>query len=230
MPQLLSVQSPWLLALMVGVLTALNPCQLAIHAMAVAHFAQVPSSMRRSCVLYGLGRMLSILVFCVLCVWLMRKGASLQFVQHLLSGYGAVVVGALMFVVGLAMLMHGVFHHHSLSAGDSCHLPSRGLSAYKSGPFVVGLLFAFAFCPETAIMLIGLLLPQCALVPAGRWALILYVLCILLPVPVFYLLIKRGIKLANTKFNSEHFQHLLVVVTAVLFMLIGVWIVVENLL
>jgi cytochrome c biogenesis protein CcdA len=153
LPELL----PSLTALWLGILTSFSPCPLATNLAAVGWLAGAGATPARTVgagVLYGLGRALSYaLLGTLLTASLLSAVGTARFLQHDLNR----VLGPLLIVAGMILLDLLPLRLPGFdleSKGRRIALHGKGL-----GAFLLGALFALSFCPVSAALFFGSLLP-----------------------------------------------------------------------
>ena len=140
-----------------GILTAISPCPLATNVAAVSYLgrhAQSPVRSLRSGLAYVLGRTLC---YTVLAGALTAGLLAAATASTTLSRYAILLVGPALVVAGallLELLPSPTFG--AFGAGLQGTLGSRGDSF---GSFLLGLVFALSFCPSSAALFFGGLLP-----------------------------------------------------------------------
>ncbi len=149
---------PLLYAFAIGVVTAIGPCPLSANIAAIAYVSSKFTDSRGTVLagaLYTVGRALTYTILGLLA--LMFSSAILDNAP-LLQDYDKVILGPLLLVVGLVMLE---IVKPNISVGDSLKakygLKLSNMGAF--GAFGLGAIFALAFCPYTAVMFFGLLIP-----------------------------------------------------------------------
>lgn len=148
-------------AFVLGLLVAINPCQLAINISALTYIikdnAKRGNGSYRS-MMYVLGRTITYIVLAWVLLCLLGGGKNIDSVQALLSK-GEELLPYALIIMGVFFLYRGM-HHHCHEHGDNCH--NSGLLIKKNGPMgalVLGLTLAFVFCPESAVLYFGVMLP-----------------------------------------------------------------------
>lgn len=215
-------------ALWLGVLTSISPCPLATNIAAISYIGRRVDNTRYvllAGLLYTLGRVVAYvgLAFLLVTTALSVPGVSLflQKYMHLLLGPTLIVVG--MFLVGLIEL-----NLRGGGVSDSVRQRIERLGIW--GAFVLGLLFALAFCPTSAALFFGNVM---ASLSAGSAFLLplLYGVGTALPVIGFAVLIAVGSKKLGRAFNAvsktERWARLL---TGGAILLCGTWITLAALL
>jgi cytochrome c-type biogenesis protein len=177
-------------ALWLGILTSISPCPLSTNIAAVSYVARhvgSPCAVLLAGLLYTAGRMLAYLVLGAGAVWsLMSVVAMSAFLQGTVHR----LLGPLLIVVGLVLL--GVL---------DCKLPGVGVSQALQrrvdrwgmwGTGVLGILFALAFCPVSAALFFGSLVPLAADNGSPVLLPLVYGVGTALPVAGFALLLAAG--------------------------------------
>ncbi|MFZ1705939.1 MAG: aromatic aminobenezylarsenical efflux permease ArsG family transporter [Saprospiraceae bacterium] len=148
---------PILTAFALGLLTAIAPCPLATNITATAYIAKTVNSKRKvilSGVLYTLGRMFSYTAIGTI----IYLGASKFQVAKLFQGNGEKYIGFVLVVLGLILL--DIIKLNFIKGGNfteklSDKFKTKGLL----GSFLLGALFALAFCPYSGALFFGMLMP-----------------------------------------------------------------------
>lgn len=148
---------PLLTALALGLLTAIAPCPLATNITATAYIAKTIDSKKKvllSGLFYTLGRMFSYTFI----GGIIYFGASKFQVAKIFQGNGEKYIGFVLVILGLIML--NVIKLNFIKGGNftdalSDKLKDRGLWS----SFLLGALFALAFCPYSGALFFGMLMP-----------------------------------------------------------------------
>lgn len=174
--------TPALTAFLLGLLTAISPCPLATN---IAAIGFIGKDMENRCrifrngLLYTLGRVLAYTVLGGVLILILREGASLFGIQKFIGKYGELILGPALLLIGLFVLF-----------GSRLKLPSFGFNgngegvARKGGlgAFLLGVLFAMAFCPTSGVFYFGMLIPMSATATAGYLLPVLFAVATALPV------------------------------------------------
>jgi cytochrome c biogenesis protein CcdA len=180
-----------LAAFLLGLLTAISPCPLATNIAALSYVSKKLDNRRYTVlasVLYTAGRMLAYTAIGVLLVLI---GLSTSRVSLFFQDYADKVLGPLLIFFGLVMLdvlKFSVFKGR-ITAAIQEKIGDWGLTS----SFLLGILFALAFCPYSAILFFGMLIPI-ALDSAGGVTLpAIYGLGTGLPVMIFAIALSLGV-------------------------------------
>lgn len=148
---------PILSAWALGLLTAISPCPLATNITATAYIARTLEGKKKvllSGFLYTLG-----LAFTYTSIaFVISMGASKFHVARFFQGNGEKFVGPIMIIIGLIML--NVIKLNFLGKSDFKEkLGEKFKNKGLLGSFLLGALFAMAFCPYSGAMYFGILVP-----------------------------------------------------------------------
>ncbi len=151
---------PLLAAFVLGLLVAINPCQLAINISALTYLTRRAKYKhpKRTLLMYILGKTITYSVLGWILMCLIGGGKNIEGIENLLVK-AETIVPFILITLGLFMIYRALrpHHHHH---GDNCH--NSGEMITRNGPLgalVLGITLAFAFCPESAIFYFGLMLP-----------------------------------------------------------------------
>lgn len=195
--------------LLIGLLAAVNPCQIAISVAAMAGIAKGRHA--RGLWLYALGRV----VAHTLLAWaiLLLLDGSEQAASACSGWFEAVewLVPWLLMAVALFFLWRALFpcRHH-----EACHDSGRIIARVgPAGAFLLGMALALCFCPESAVFYFGMMLPLS--IAHGQPLLfpLLYAVAAAVPVVLIGWLYERmhtlGERLANILFHVQRLINLL---------------------
>ncbi len=156
---------PFLAAFLLGLLTAISPCPLATNIAAVAYIAKDIESRKRTILsgaLYTAGRAATYVILGLALVYL---GASVVNISGFLRNSSVYYLGPFLILVSLVML--DVINLSFLKGGYISRLGERIAGKGALGAFLLGVIFALSFCPYSAILFFGMLIPLALGTPAG---------------------------------------------------------------
>ena len=220
------VNIPVLSALLLGLITAISPCPMATNIAALAYVSRRVKERRYSVVtgaLYTLGRMFS---YSILGIIIIVGGLEIPGVASFLQDFGEQVLGPLLIVVGVIMLIANRIPL-SLGGGRLSSIGAKVANWGMIGGFLLGALFALAFCPYSAVLFFGVLIPL-ALKSAGGVTLpAVYAIGTGLPVLVFGVLISLGVARVSTWLNAvTRAEKIIRVTVSIIFIGVGIYFVV----
>lgn len=209
-------------ALWLGVMTSISPCPLATNIAAVSFLGRKVQSARQMLLAgacYTLGRMVTYVSVGAVVVWGML---SIPTVSTFLQKYMNKILGPLLILAG--MLVLGLI---ALSFSGSIAVERTQRRAEKGGLFSAGLLgiiFALSFCPISAALFFGGLVPLAlehhsyVLLPA------LYGVGTALPVLAFAALVALGARFVGVAFNRlTQIEKWARRITGTIFIVVGVY-------
>ena len=179
-------------AFWLGLLTAVSPCPLATNIAAVSFLARRVDSPRQvflAGILYTLGR---VLTYAVLGVLLATSALSAPGVSAALQSTVSRLLGPLLVLVGMILL--GLLSLPSFGGGAFETLTRRAEEMGLFGALLLGVMFSLAFCPVSAALFFGSLLPLAVNAGSGLLLPAVYGVATGLPVLAFALLIAFGVK------------------------------------
>lgn len=209
-----------LAALALGLLTAIAPCPLATNITATAFIAKTIKSKKKvilSGLLYTLGRMVSY----TLVATIIYFGASKFQIAKLFQGNGEKYIGFVLILLGLIML--DIITFNFIKGGNfadklSDKFKTKGLL----GSFLLGALFALAFCPYSGALFFGMLIPMT--IQSGLSLPIAFSLGTGLPVILFAFVIAFSIQKLGLYFNAiTKFEKWMRILAGVVFILTGLY-------
>jgi len=186
-------------ALWLGILTSISPCPLATNIAAISFVGRRVGSTRQvlfSGLCYALGRVVAYLAIGILVV---AGVLSIPGVSNFLQRYMNKILGPLLILVGMFLVELIQVTIPGLTPGDK--VQERAESAGVWGAGLLGIVFALSFCPVSAALFFGSLIPL-SVKHGSRFVLpSLYGVGTGLPVIVFAVLIALGARSVGTAFN-----------------------------
>ncbi len=215
-------ETPVIAALALGLLTAVSPCPLATNITATAYIAKTIESKKKvilSGFLYIFGRLTSYTAISALIYF----GFSKFQIAKLFQGNGEKFLGPIMILIGYVML--DVIKLDFLTKGNfteslSERFKDRGLL----GSFLLGAIFALAFCPYSGALFFGMLIPMTLAADAGLLLPIVFSLGTGIPVIIFAFVIAYSIEKLGTYFNAiTKVEKVMRVVAGLAFVITGLY-------
>ena len=217
--------APMLTALLLGLLTAISPCPLATNIAAVSYIGSDVADRKqvfRKGLAYTLGRTVSYTVLGIVLILILKAGASFFHLQKFLSEYGEKVLGPLLIVFGVFFLFAD-----KINFGGSRGTSERDDRLARGGiwgAFLLGILFALAFCPTSAVFYFGMLIPMSASAAGGVLLPVVFALATALPVIAVAWLIAFGIgKVGGFYGKMKSVQKWVSWITGGIFIIIGIY-------
>lgn len=212
----------WGTALWLGILTSISPCPLATNIAAISYIGRRvdrPSYVLWAGVFYTAGRSLTYFILGWLIVTSFLNTPQLSF---FLQKYMHKILGPILVLVGMFLL-----ELISLSLGDpklSQWIQKRAETWGLWGAGAMGIVFALSFCPVSAALFFGSLVPLAIQHQSGTVMPSLYGIGTALPVVLFAILIALGTySLSNTFNRITQIEWWARRITGVVFILVGVY-------
>lgn len=215
-------ETPLLAAFALGLLTAIAPCPLATNITATAFIAKTINNRRKvllSGLLYTLGRMLTYTAIGAIIYF----GASKFQVAKIFQGSGEKYLGFVLILVGLVML--DVIKLNFIKSGKltdklSDKFKTKGLL----GSFLLGALFALAFCPYSGALFFAMLIPMTLSADAGLALPVVFSVGTGLPVVLFSFVIAFSVSKLSMYFTAiTRIEKVMRVVAGLTFLLTGLY-------
>jgi cytochrome c-type biogenesis protein len=187
-------------ALWLGILTSISPCPLATNIAAISFVARNMGSAQKvlwSGVIYSIGRMLVYVAIAMLAV---ASLLSLPEVSFFLETNMHKIIGPLLIIVGVVLLDVLPFSFSASIMNNSIQEKAGRWGIWGSG--ALGIVFALTFCPLSAALFFGSLIP---LAIDGKSAIVMpsiYGLGTALPVIAFALVMAFSVKSLGKFFDK----------------------------
>lgn len=213
---------PILSAFILGLMTAISPCPLATNITATAFISKNISSKRKvflSGLLYSLGRGFSYTAIGLILYF----GASKFYIARFFNQNGEKYLGPLLIIIGLIML--NIIELNFLGKSNfqeklSEKFKDKGLL----GSFLIGVIFALAFCPYSGALFFGMLIPMSIASADGLYLPIVFAFGTGLPVILFtYLLAFTAGKIGIFYNRITKIEKVMRTVAGVVFILTGLY-------
>ena len=215
---------PLLTAFALGLLTALSPCPLATNIAAIGFISRDIENRRRifrNGLLYTFGRIVAYTVLGIVLISILKEGVSLFGVQKFIGKYGELIIGPALLVIGLFMFFGHLLPLPSFGFNGN----GEGLAKHGGwGAFLLGVLFALAFCPSSGVLYFGMLIPMSATTTAGWLLPVVFAFATALPVLVIAWILAFSAQRIGTVYGKmQTVQKWLNTVVALLFIAIGIY-------
>jgi len=213
---------PLLSAFILGLMTAISPCPLATNITATAFISKNITSKRKvflSGVLYSLGRAFSYTTIGLILFF----GANKFHIARFFSQNGEKYLGPLLIVIGLILL--NVIKLNFLNKSNFTEkLSEKFQGKGLLGSFLIGAIFALAFCPYSGALYFGMLIPMTISSVDGLFLPIVFAIGTGLPVIIFtYLLAFSAGKIGIFHRKISKVEKVMRLVAGVIFIITGIY-------
>ncbi|MFA5144575.1 MAG: aromatic aminobenezylarsenical efflux permease ArsG family transporter [Candidatus Omnitrophota bacterium] len=209
-------------ALWLGILTSISPCPLASNVAAVSFLSKKithPALVFVSGLAYTLGRMVS---YAILGWIIISSLLSVPQVAQFLQKYMSKALGPLLIFTGLILLEIITIRLPGLSLSQKHH--NKLAESGAPGAFLLGFIFALAFCPISAALFFGSLIPLAINSKSGIVLPFIYGIGTGLPVLVFAVAIALGVTSFSHWFHRiRRLEYYTRKITGIIFVLAGVY-------
>ncbi|MFA5389059.1 MAG: aromatic aminobenezylarsenical efflux permease ArsG family transporter [Candidatus Omnitrophota bacterium] len=212
----------FLSALWLGILTSISPCPLATNIAAISFLSKRvtnPFFVFLAGLAYTLGRMFS---YAILGILIIKSVLAVPSAAQFLQKYVVKAMGPILILTGLVLLevIKLKFSGFTLSEKHRNALTEAG----APGAFMLGLFFALAFCPISAALFFGSLIPLSLSHKMGIVLPFIYGIGTGLPVLFFAVAIAIGVSSLNKWFSKLTILELYMrKITGAIFILAGIY-------
>jgi cytochrome c biogenesis protein CcdA len=209
-------------ALWLGILTSISPCPLASNVAAISFLSKKithPVLVFISGLAYTLGRMAS---YAVLGWIIINSLLSVPQVAQFLQKYMGKALGPLLILTGLVLFEIITVRLPGLSLSQKHH--NRLAESGAPGAFLLGFIFALAFCPISAALFFGSLIPLAINNKSGIALPFIYGIGTGLPVFGFAVVIALGVTSLSQWFHRiTRLEYYTRKITGAVFILVGLY-------
>ena len=219
-----TVTAPILIAFLLGILTAISPCPLATNIASIGYISrdiENKKSIFIKGILYTFGRILAYTALGIILISILEEGASVFGIQKYVSKWGEWLIGPILVVIGLFMLFsHKLrFPQFGLNTSGESYSKKGGW-----GAFLLGVLFALAFCPSSGVFYFGILIPLSVSSTAGWLLPIIYALATALPVLAVAWILAYSVQNISAFYGKiQTIQKWLNLIVGIIFLLVGIY-------
>jgi cytochrome c biogenesis protein CcdA len=209
-------------ALWLGILTSISPCPLATNVAAISFLAKKithPFFVLLSGIAYTVGRMVT---YAILGFILINSILGIPQVAQFLQKYMVKALGPILIITGLILLDVIKINFPGLLLSQKHH--NKLVEAGVPGAFLLGAVFALAFCPVSAALFFGSLIPLALQSKFGVTLPFIYGIGTGLPVLVFAIAIAMGVSSLSHWFHKlTKLEYYMRKATGIIFILVGIY-------
>lgn len=218
-----------LTALWLGILTSISPCPLATNIAAVSFLSKRivhPRAVLIAGMAYTFGRMLA---YALVGFLIIKSLMSVPAVATFLQQYMNKALGPILIVVGLFLLDLFKFSMGSVTLSEKHQNALAGSGA--PGALALGFIFALAFCPLSAALFFGSLMPLAVATPGGMVLPLVYGIGTAIPVLIFAIGIAFGATTISHWFHKlTKAERYVRKATGAIFIVVGLYYILSHLL
>lgn len=209
-------------ALWLGILTSISPCPLATNIAAISYIGRKVGNSRQvflTGLLYTIGRTVAYLGLAFV---LVASVLSVPQISLFLQKYMHLVLGPILIVVGMFLL--GLIELNVGGGGMGEGLQKRADALGIWGALLLGIVFALTFCPTSAALFFGSLVPLSLKLNSSVALPVVYGVGTALPVMVFAVLLATSAQSVGTAYNVlARIEWWARTITGWIFVLVGIY-------
>jgi cytochrome c-type biogenesis protein len=219
---LMSISSlPVVSAFALGLMTAISPCPLATNITAIGFISKEVEYKKRvffNGVIYTVGRAFSY----TLLAFIILIGADQFQISGFFQRYGEKFLGPLLLFIGILMLGIITIKFPGFNKLSEKFQTKKSYSYWSV--FLLGILFALAFCPYSGVLYFGLLIPLTIKTASGLYLPMVFAIATGIPVIVFAWLLAYTISGLGRLYNRlKKIDYWFRRVVAVMFIGVGLY-------
>lgn len=211
---------PFLMAFILGIMTAISPCPLATNITAIGFISKDIENKKKiffNGLWYTLGRAMSYTTLGVI----LYLGASKFQIAKFFQSHGEKFLGPLLIIVGILMFDFIRFRFPAFS-GLSDRMQKSGKMNNWWSALLLGIVFALAFCPYSGVLYFGMLIPMTISSPSGLFLPFVFAIATGLPVIIVaYLLAFSLSSIGGFYHNLKIFEKWFRLIVAAVFIVVG---------
>jgi len=213
---------PLLTAFVLGLLASISPCTLVANITAIAYLSKNIHSAKNTIVnglWYALGRVISYLLLAVMIYY----GASLSVVSDFFQGWGEKLLGPVLIVIGIIMLSNIKIGENNVHGKLEAFKQKLATQGYV-GSMLLGMILALAFCPYSAALFFGALMPLIFNSTEKLLLAPIFGLGTGIPIIIFAVLLAYSVqKIGQAFVFIQKLEKIVHIVVALIFILVGVY-------
>jgi cytochrome c-type biogenesis protein len=221
-------QWPILTAFLLGLMTAISPCPLATNISAIAFIGKNITDKKTVLlkgVIYTLGRAFTYTAIGLLFFFGLGEVGLSGFFQR----YGEKILGPVLVIIGFFML--GVIKLNIPGIGKLTEKMENKAGKGYWGVFLLGAVFALAFCPYSGVLYFVMLIPMTVASAQGLYLPLVFAIATGLPVILFAWMIAYAVGSVGNIYNKiKVFELWFRRVVSVLFIGVGIYYMITTLL
>ncbi|MGN1376205.1 MAG: aromatic aminobenezylarsenical efflux permease ArsG family transporter [Prevotella sp.] len=221
-------QLPVITSFLLGLIVAVHPCPLATNIAAMGYIARNTGHGKQvfaSGLYYTLGRITAYSLLGAVLYFIYKSGADILHLGDMFGLWGEKILAPVLIVIGLYFIFQRFLH----KKGEHCANVNAHAGRFHGrwGSFLLGVILALSFCPESAIVYFGMLMPLSAKADGGVFLPIVFSIATAIPVVLLAWTVSFG--LSDIIFKERMFivQRWINTVCALLFIAAGLYMMFE---
>ena len=219
---------PILTAFILGLMTAISPCPLATNITATAYLSKDIADKKRvlfNGIFYTLGRTFSYSALGLIFYF----GASRFHVARWLQNISGLYLGIALIIIGILMLDIIRLKNIPVLNNLTSKLSEKKMKKNYLNAFLLGVLFALAFCPYSGVLYFGVLIPMTVSSASGLILPVVFAIATGLPVIIIAYLLAYSMSNIGKFYNKmKGFEVWFRRIVAGIFIITGIYYIVIN--
>ncbi len=208
----------------IGLMMAISPCPLATNITAIAFVSKNITNKFKTLMIglsYTLGRMFTYVLIASSIVYF---GLNTQSISFFLQKYGDMIIGPLMILISLVLLQVIKFDFIKGKLKKLENLKLKLSEKGYIGSFFLGVIFALAFCPFSAVLFFGMLIPLALRAGDGIIIPAIFSFATGLPVIIMSIILVYSVSSLGQVMNKlQTFEKYTRIFIGVIFMIVGLY-------
>jgi cytochrome c biogenesis protein CcdA len=218
---------PLLTAFILGLMTTVSPCPLAMNITATAYLSKDIANKRRvflNGVLYTIGRMFGYTAVATIIVF----GANIFHVARWFQSVDGIWIGIALIVLGVLMLVIQKFNISFVYKWTS-RIGERNIKRNYLNATLLGIVFSLVFCPYSAMLFFGGLIPITITSTSGLLLPPVFAIATGLPVVIVAWLLAYSVANVGKFYNRmKSFEKWFMRIVAAVFIVAGIYYIIVN--
>ncbi len=205
-----------------GILVSISPCPLATNIVTISCLSQ-QLNRKTKILLQGLAYIIGrTITYVIIAYLIINTLMNAPIVSEFLQTYITRLLGIFLIITGMILLELIKIKFRSLSFTDSIQNKLQNLKYLKAT--LLGILFALAFCPLSAALYFGSLIPIAIKMQSAFFIPFIFSIFTGIPVIFFAIIIAFATnKIANYYNSFKRIEHYLTKITGIIFILTGIY-------
>jgi cytochrome c-type biogenesis protein len=216
-----SSSTPWVTALLLGLMTAISPCPLATNITAIG-FISKDLDNRHGVFFNGLFYTLGRAITYTLIPLIIYFGAEQFKFSGFFQKYGEKIIGPLLLLIGI--FMFDIIRINFPGLGTFSEKMEKRKSWRYIDALLLGIVFALAFCPYSGVLYFGMLVPLTISSASGLYLPVIFAIATAIPVIIIAWVLAYTISEIGGVYNKiKIFELWFRRIIAVVFIIIGIY-------
>jgi len=216
-----SSTTPWIIALILGLMTAISPCPLATNITAIGFISKDLGNRNRvffNGLFYTLGRAITYTLIPLIIYF----GADQFKFSGFFQRYGEKIIGPLLVLIGIFML--DIIRINFPGFGRLSEKMEKRRTWRYIDALLLGIVFALAFCPYSGVLYFGMLVPLTISSASGLYLPVIFAIATGIPVIIIAWVLAYTVSGIGVVYNKiKIFELWFRRAIAVVFIIVGIY-------